>query len=229
VWPAEWAGERFILPVFPVLLLYAAEAVAAGAGRVGAPRAAGAVAAGAVLLMALPAQKVALSGGSYCRAEFRRGQPFPCVTPVWQDFTTLASQMRGKLPAGSAVLSRKPTLFWALSGYPSRTYPFSDQPDTLLRAAREARAEYVVADQLDNVTTMYLAPVLIRRSRGFCVVHSMGMERPTLMGILPDAERAPDTGSGRQGETVTLGFSSCGRAYWAGPDGRPLGPERLLR
>lgn len=229
VWPAEWAGERFILPVLPLLLLYTGEAVAAGASRVGAAPAAGVAATALVLLMALPAQKLALSAGSYCRAEFRRGVPFPCVLPVWQDFFDLAGQARGKLPEGSVVLSRKPTLFWAFSGYPSRTYPFSAEPDSLLRTARQAGAEYVLVDHIDNVAAMYLAPVLIRRSRGFCVVQSKGADRPTLMGILPDAERAPDTGSGRGGETVTLGFASCGPAYRRGPDGGRLGPERLLR
>ncbi|HEY0022989.1 MAG TPA: hypothetical protein VGB24_08765 [Longimicrobium sp.] len=229
VWPAEWAGQRFILPVLPLLLLYAAETVRAGADRVGAARVAGVAATGLVLLMALPAQKVAVSAGSYCRKEFRRGEPFPCVLPVWQDFFELAGQTRGTLPKGSVVLSRKPTLFWALSGYPSRTYPFSAEPDTLLRTAREAGAEYVVADGVDNLAAMYLAPVLIRRSKGFCVVRSMGPDGPTLMGILPNAERAPDTGSGREGETVTLGFAGCGPAYRAGPDGGRLGPEHLLR
>ncbi|CAA9374162.1 MAG: Permease of the drug/metabolite transporter (DMT) superfamily [uncultured Gemmatimonadetes bacterium] len=229
VWPAEWAGERFILPVLPVLLLYAAEAVAKGTSRVGAARAAGVAGTAVVLLMALPAQKAAASGGSHCRAEFRRGEPFPCVRPPWQDFFHLAGQARGTLPEGSVVLSRKPTLFWAFSGYPSRTYPFSAEPDTLLAEARRAGAEYVVVDQIDNVAAMYLAPVLIRRSKGFCVVQSMGADRPTLMGILPDAERAADTGSGRQGETVDVAFASCGPAYRRAPDGKRLGPERLLR
>jgi hypothetical protein len=229
VWPAEWAGERFILPVLPLLLLYAAETVKAGASRVGAARPAGVAATAVVMLMALPAQKVELSAGSYCRAEFRLGHAFPCVLPVWQDFFTLAVQARGKLPEGSVVLSRKPTLFWAFSGYPSRTYPFSPEPDSLIREARRAGAEYVVTDRIDHVAAMYLSPVFIRRSEGFCVVHTMGSDRPTLMGILPDAERAPDTGAGGQGETVTLEFAACGPAYRAGRDGGRMGPGRLVR
>jgi hypothetical protein len=229
VWPAEWAGERFILPVLPVLLLYAAEAVAAGASRVGAPRAAGVAVTGMVLLMALPAQKLALSSGSYCRQEFRRGEPFPCALPVWRDFFALAEQTRGTLPEGSVVLSRKPTLFWAFSGYPSRTYPFSPEPDTLFAAARRAGAEYVQSDQVDDISSMYLAPAFIRRPSAFCLVRTLGSGRPTLMGIVPGAERAPDTGSTREGVMVKIDFNLCGSAYRRGPDGGRLGPERLLR
>jgi hypothetical protein len=229
VWPAEWAGERFILPVLPVLLLYAAEALAAWASRVGAARAAGVAATGVVLLMALPAQKEALSAGSYCRAEFRRGEPFPCVHPVWRDFFDLAEQARGTLPEGSVVLSRKPTLFWAFSGYPSRTYPFSPEPDTLVAEARRAGAEYVQSDEIDNVSSMYLAPAFIRRPAAFCVVHTLGTGRPTLMGIVPGAERAPDTGSVPQNERVDITFNLCGPAFRRGPDGGRLGPEHLLR
>jgi hypothetical protein len=229
VWPAEWAGERFILPVLPVLLLYAGEALSAWASRVGAARAAGVAATGVVLLMALPAQKAALSAGSYCRAAFRGGEPFPCVHPVWRDFFDLAEQARGTLPEGSVVLSRKPTLFWAFSGYASRTYPFSPEPDTLVAEARRAGAEYVQSDEIDNVSSMYLAPAFIRRPAAFCVVHTLGTGRPTLMGIVPGAERAPDTGSVPEDERVDITFNLCGPAFRRGPDGGRLGPEHLLR
>ena len=174
VWPAEWSGERFLLPALPMLLVCAAEAVRAGGRRIGPPGAAGR---GLVaVLMAWPSRR---RRGSWtlppsAARSYGPENPHPCLPQPWHDYLDPRRSLRGQLPADAAVLSRKPTLFWAQSGYRSRAYPFTDNPDTLLAAARGAGARYVMLDYMDNVSMMYLAPVLMQRPQAFCVIQGDG-------------------------------------------------------
>lgn len=213
VWNPEWAGDRLLLPLFPALLMYAGDGVARLARMRFLPRLAPALGAAVLALVALPGVAEGARTGTFCTAEYRRGDPLPCLEPRWRDFFQLAEEAGRTLPAGSSVLSRKPALFWSASGLPGRTYPLSREPDVFFRAAREARARYLLLDDLDQVATGYLTPILMRRPAAFCVVKSLGPARATLMGILPDAERIPDR-RGDPGETSeTLAFKPCGAEY----------------
>lgn len=210
IWPAEWSGERFLLPVLPVLLVCAAEAVRAGGRRIGEPvlLAAGLV---AVLAVAgIPRHAREMSLGAECRAAYGPDNPHPCVPAEWQDYLRLAAQARGRLPENAVVLSRKPTLFWAQSGYRSRAYPFTNNPDSLLAEARRAGAAYVLVDYLDAMSMMYLSPVLMQRPNAFCVIQGLGAGRATLMGIHPHAERVPNVRAApTESEDATVGFAYC--------------------
>jgi hypothetical protein len=210
IWPAEWSGERFLLPALPVMLLCAAEVVRAGGRRIGQPVLLGAGLVGVLAVGGVPrlVQEVQLSAS--CRASYGPENPHPCLPGEWQDYLFLSASLRGTLPKDAAVLSRKPTLFWAQSGYPSRAYPFTNDPDSLIAGAREARAGYIVLDYLDNVSMMYLAPVLMQRPKAFCVMRSGGPGRATLLSIVPDAERIADVRAApTDAESVRVPFSYC--------------------
>lgn len=215
VWPAAWATERFLLPALPVLLLCAAEPVRRLGRRTGRAGWVGAAAAGVIALSALPRLARQVDRAAECRAAYASGTPFGCMETEWADFLELSRTLRGALPADAAVLSRKPTLFWAYAGYPSRTYPFTADPDSLLAAAREAGARYVLLDYMDRVSMMYLAPVLAQRPQAFCAVTSMGPGRATLMGIQPGAERMPNVRERPGNEAANLPFLTCGPEFWA--------------
>lgn len=218
LWHATWAGERFILPLFPLLLVYAGD----GAARLGRmapklPRAALPAAAGAALaLLSLGGALEAVWHGSGCRRGYAAGDRYACMPPEWKDFFAVADTARRLLPDGAAVLSRKPALFHAASGIPGRTYPLDRTPAALLRAAREAGARYVLLDHIDNMAEQYLTPVLIRRPQAFCVMHSLGPAQATLFGVNAGAERMPDL-RGDPGEAeVQTGFRGCGPEFWRG-------------
>lgn len=216
VWPAAWATERFLLPALPVLLLCAAEPLRLLAARTGRPAWAGA-AAGVVVLASIPSLAQKVERAAECRASYTADNQFACMAVEWADFMELSRSLRGALPADAVVLSRKPTLFWAYSGYPSRTYPFSADPDTLLAAARAAGARYILLDYMDKVSMMYLAPVLTQRSQAFCVMTGVGPGRATLMGIQPGAERMPNLRERPGDEDTTLPFRGCRPEFWARP------------
>jgi hypothetical protein len=227
LWPYEWAGARFLLPALPVLLLSAAEALAAAAERTPRPaavRRAAAVAALAVpAVLGLPRLGGEAARMARCRAEAGPLEPYACMRPEAADFLGMARSLRGELPPGSVVIARKPTLFWAESGYPSRVYPFSADPDTLLRAAREAGARYLVLDVYDNLSSIHLVPAIVQRPQAFCVLRTHGPERSTLLGILPGAGEMENLRERPGDETVEMAFDWCPPGYWAegaGPRGR---------
>ncbi|HEX6039583.1 hypothetical protein [Longimicrobium sp.] len=215
VWPGEWAGERFLLPALPMLLLCAAEPLRRLARWTGRPAWVGAAVVAALVVATLPPLRMQVKYSMRCRAVYGPGNPYPCLSDPWMDFLGLARGVRGRLPADAAVLSRKATLFWAYSQYPSRTYPFTADPDTLLAAARAANARYILLDYMDQVSSMYLAPVLMQRPQAFCVMRTAGPGRATLMAILPGAEQMPNVRSRPGDETVDLAFRACPPEYWA--------------
>jgi 4-amino-4-deoxy-L-arabinose transferase-like glycosyltransferase len=190
IWPATWSGERFILPLYPLLLCYGAEALRAGFEAMKKPRAAllaPAVAAVFLVLLAVPGIVRSAEIGSMCTREYLHGDRYRCMTDEYHDFMTVAEMARGKLPPGSAVLSRKATLFYAIAGYPGRTYPMSARTDTFFAAAREAGARYVVFDRIPDLAPLYLHPVLLAARDQFCVLKGLSLENAAVMRLEPDA------------------------------------------
>jgi len=214
VWPAEWAGDRFLLPALPMLLVCAAEPFLA---RVPAAwrNVAGMTAVGSVVALGVVPLQRQISNASECRAVFSPEMEFACLPETWEDLLRMAQSVRGTLPDSSVVLSRKATLFWAYSGYTSRTYPFTDNPDTLLAVARDANARYVLLDYMDDLSVIYLAPVLMQRPQAFCVIRAAGPGRATLMAILPGAEAMNNVRNRPGNEQVDVRFPRCPADYWA--------------
>ena len=188
LWPATWSGERFALPLLPLLLLYAAEALRDGARllrwRV-APRLVPLAAGAALLLVALPGLGLLIRSGLNCSGQFRDGETFPCMSPEFHDFFSLALKARGTLPPGSTVLSRKASIFFVYSGYRGRTYPLSSNPDTLYAAAREIGSHYVVLDGMAGLSALYLQPILLARRDDFCALRDLYLPNAALLQMQP--------------------------------------------
>lgn len=190
VWPSTWSGERFLLPLLPLMLCYAGEAVRDLAGllrvpplKVAAPLAAAAL----LLLLSLPGVGGVVRAGRACSEIYARGDMVPCMNQEYTDFLKLAEMSKGRLPPGSVVLSRKATFFYALSGYQSRTYPLSASPDTFFAFARQSGAQYVVLDMIRDLAPLYLHPVVFTRREEFCVVPGLTREAAFMLRI----ERGP--------------------------------------
>jgi hypothetical protein len=192
LWPSTWSAERFALPLLPLLLAYAAEALRDGGRLLRWPAAARLVplAAGAALFfIAVPGIKQTVRAGMRCSGEFRDGETFPCMAPEFRDFFALAKKTRGALPPGSTVLSRKASIFFVYSGYQGRTYPLSPAPDTLYAAAREIGAHYVVLDQIPGMSFLYLQPIMLARRDDFCVLRDLHFPNATMLYVRPWSPR----------------------------------------
>ena len=189
----------------------------AGAGGTPARRAwgplAGALAMLALFLLALPGLAANVSTGSQCTAAWRAGERYPCVGPEWSDFFTTAEWVGRELPPDAVVLSRKPRLFYVMSGRKSLNYPMASTTQALLATADSAGARWVVFDALGSLAQRYLGPAILQRPAAFCIARTAPAGAAVLFGILPGATEMPDAAAGAQAQEP--GFAPCPRPLGA--------------
>ena len=216
VWPAVWSGERFLLPLLPLLLYYAGSAFVELAKRA-LPRygfVTGGAAALLLVLMAIPGITQAARVGRACTALYRAGEQFPCLgSPVWDEFFDVAELAPEMLPPGSSIISRKPRLFHALSGVPGRIYPFSQQPEAFFATVDSIDARYVVFDRLGGTAEVYLEPVVVAVPEAFCIMHATPITATVLFGIRRDRYRGADGPS-----DPAAALAPCDSSYWRSPE-----------
>lgn len=229
VWPPVWSGDRFALPLVPFIVVWAGEAILALSRRFlpdGVRARAGAlpVALAGVLLAVPVADGVVLASGeaAACRGAARVGGPWACAGLGMVQFTEAARWAGANLPGDAVVLTRKPRIWYIMSGIPTRTYPFSAESDSLLAAADRTGARYVLLDLVSGQAEL-VARAIGGRPGAFCSVAGFGGRdggpRTELLGILPPASRGAAPGEG--GATVSIG--ACPPAM-EGRRGEPLDP-----
>jgi 4-amino-4-deoxy-L-arabinose transferase-like glycosyltransferase len=195
VWPEVWSGDRFALPLYPLVFLYGSVALRDVSRYV--PRfAASALAVVAMLLILIPAAGSwtrAASDARACAAVVRAQGPFACYGPGVAAFVEAAEWSASGLPAGASVMTRKPSHFYVLSGVPSRTFPFDPDPTAQLALADELGSAYVLIDEWDALARVNVGGAVVRRPGAFCFVRAFGQPGAggaQLIGILPAAERS---------------------------------------
>jgi hypothetical protein len=195
VWPATWSGERFVLPIMPLLMGYATLSLLALGQRIRQPMIPAVVAAGVVSGVMYLGLSYYAALGSRCRAEYRAGNPSPCLPSVWSELLGIGTLVRGRIPEDAVVIHRKPTLFFAISGHRSRLYPKTENPDSFFAMVRETGADFVVVDQISDMAP-YLHAVLIARQNDFCVIRELSYPNAMLARIVENAP-PPATPLGR--------------------------------
>lgn len=212
LWPPVWGGDRFALPLFPLLLVYGVSVTRLLEGRLpnGVMRVAGAF---AFLALFLPATRTTLDSREQtaaCAAFAAENGPWSCYGPRVEAFIEVASWAGASLPEGSAVLSRKPRHFYAHGGVPSRAFAFTLSADEQLALADELGARYVVVDQWDGLAARYIGAAVRGRPGAFCFVRAFGLPEQggaQLLGILPPQERSPS------GAVSPEGIPPCPATY----------------
>lgn len=188
VWPTPWSSTRFLLPIAPLIALYVAESV----GAIGARTSFATVLGASVVIIGAstiwPALHSQLRYGSICRQQFAGGDRFPCIDQADRDFLITAELSRGNLPIDAMVFSRKPTLFFVHSGYRSRIYPLNSDTDSLFNLASKIGVSYLVVDEMTDLATKYLQPVLIARHSDFCELPQFSTARATFLRLEPGYE-----------------------------------------
>ena len=202
-WPAVWSGDRFALPLFPLLLLYSGETLAGMAGKLSAAarerpawlarlpaRATVLAVAGATLVPASLSWARRSDRALRCSERVARMGVLGCSTTGVIEFHAMALWAGDNLPEGTVVFSRKPRIFHAFSGHPSVTYPFTFDARTLLAQADSLGIGYIVRSNWDNSGPAYVDPVIAANLDRFCVVSQLrlGSGPPTsLLAILESA------------------------------------------
>jgi len=229
LWPEVWSGDRFALPLFPVLFVYAGWALLRGGLRLGrwAPGTLGAAALLALLLPALGGWMDQVRTARTCAAAVEQGGAFACAGGRWTRFSEAAAWTGHNLPEGSAVLSRKPRMFYVLGGVPSRTFPFQQDFAAHRRVATESGARYVLLDEVDGLASHYVGGAIRQEPGAWCALQGFGAGQgigTQLLGLLPDATDGPAAAPGE----VRIGRCPDGyRQAGAGsvPAEGPRGPQ----
>lgn len=193
LWPTVWSGDRFALPLLPLVFVYGALALRELTRRL--PDAIGpTLATIAVLLLLVPAVddwRRATADAGACPAEIVQESVWACYGPRVRSFMAAATWTGEALPDGAAVLSRKPRHFYLQSGVPSRAFAFSEDPEDHFGLADRLGARYVLLDRWDGLAGRYVGGAVRQRPGAFCFVQGFG--RPEsgaqLLGILPEGAR----------------------------------------
>lgn len=118
--------------------------------------------------------------------------PWGCYGSGVSEFAEAAAWMQSSLPEGSSVMTRKPRLFYLMSGLTSRTFPFDDNPGVQLAEADLVGARYVLLDNWDGLSSRYVGRAVQQNAQAFCSVRGFG-SRPGgahLLGIKDEASRS---------------------------------------
>ena len=214
LWPEVWSGDRFALPLYPLLLFYAGESVVDGARRLGSgwPPLAGAAAFLALALPALGSLADRVDRSQACREVAEEMGPYACQPAGAQQFNRAAAWSGTHLPDDAVVYSRKPRIFHLLSGLSSRMYPQTRDPAELLEDADATGVGYVVLDQVDAMSMRYLGPAVESRLSAFC--HLEAWQEPPgprtfMLGIRPPVEDGEGASGPREGEGPGEGLEPC--------------------
>jgi hypothetical protein len=204
LWPLPWSGDRFSLPMLPLLFLYSGVALLwllSSFSR----RAQAGVLTVLALALALPAgiQWLGMSrAAAACRTSTERGSPMECLPPALAEYYALADWSGRNLPDDAVVTTRKPRTFFVMSGVKARSIPLLGGTDAFLSEVRAGGSRYVSMDGIDGLSAFYVYPVLMERLDLFCGIVEVGPSGRTGTGLLGLQEESPGSRESEPGVLV---------------------------
>ena len=195
-WPTAWSDRRFLLPLMPLILIYAASA----AWRL--PHALR-----PWLQWVIPAL-VASAGMSWvartapdrlqCTASYAVGSP--CDGAQWTSLYTAGLWAYDNTEPEAIIANGKPRLFFWHARRQGNVYPLSSDPDVVMRGLEEMGADYVLVDHVSRTAGRYLVPAIEAYGTRFELVYSGGEPPSYVFRLLP------------QPQTTARGMRQSGRA-----------------
>lgn len=157
VWPEQWAADRFLVPIVPVLLFFVVLVGAAlyqwlaqrGLGAVGKGSLGGALV--LVLTFNLARSSKLDQAGE---ADYR---------PAWKNYYEAGLWLKANTPREAVISCRKDYWLYIVADRPCMVYPFKE-PEEVIASLEEQGVDYVVVDQLVqegyNSTPKFLIPAI---------------------------------------------------------------------
>ena len=177
LWPQAWSDQRFLLPLVPLAAVYLVEAIGwalqaapGGGGRLGLAH--GAIA--LCVVFALLANLRIVGPSLQCTRAALRDQAFPCAPAAFADFVEASRWIGEHTEPGAVTISRKPQILYWYGHRPGEVYPFTNDPDSLMRFLDARHTRYVVVDNLFGTTGRYLVPAIQRHLDRFRAAHQLG-------------------------------------------------------
>lgn len=186
VWPDVWTDRRFLLPLVPLLSVFALGGLA-DAG----PRLRRWVPIAVVLVIGVPCVAWIVDRvpeRMECVASYRAGSP--CDAPAFASLYAAARWAAEHTEPDAVVVNRKPRLFYWISRRRGDVYPYSSDPETVMAAIDGMGADYVVVDQVSGTTPRYLVPAIRAHQARFEPVYEGGAPPSYIFRVHPPVVNA---------------------------------------
>lgn len=176
LWPAIWAGTRFLVPITPLLLLvwwsgwrWPEEIGLRGRWdrvRTGL----------LVLLLLLGVRNLVFYA--------QETQAYP---PEWENYFASLAWVRENTPASAVIIDRKPGFAEFTAGRRARNFPREADPSRMIESFRRSGATHVVLAALpyDDIER-YLRPAIDQRQASFRLVHQTSPPPTYVFEFLPE-------------------------------------------
>jgi hypothetical protein len=193
LWPAVWSGDRFALPLLPLLLLFAASALAELTKRIPARGRVASLLLAFSLLGAPALGNLAREarGARDCRELVRDGGPWACYGVNVREYVLMARWAGENLPEDAVLVTRKPRIFHLMSGVKTLSLPLTTNAGEFLSVAGEKGARFLTLDRWGGLAGYYLPRVLGEAPSSFCYLTGVevgGEVGIQLLGIVPEGE-----------------------------------------
>lgn len=182
---------RYLVPLIPLILIYAMDGagVLVRATKSLLPPAFPILVTGVLAALALGAQAVRIPANVDMITRYAGGDPYAGYFSGLRRFSEAAEWVKSNTPSDAVVTVRKPRLFFALTDRRSVVYPFSSEPDSVLRAVLDT--DFVVVDSYQPTTAVYLIPALEHEPEHFYLAHQTEPPTTWILGVR-DASDPPD-------------------------------------
>ena len=166
------ADVRYLVPLLPLMLLYAADGAASlwrpGPARSARPAWLPAVVGIVLAALALGGQAARIPPNLDMIRQYRAGDLYAGYPGPWRNFFMAMEWAASEAPEDAVFTVRKPRLFNAMTGHRTVRYPYSYDTGVVRDSA--LTTDYVVLDQVASTTPAYLVPMLIEESEHFSPV-----------------------------------------------------------
>ena len=158
-WPALWAGERFLVPLLPLAVIYLFFAVQGLEKRLGRKWLFPVVTGVLVLANAVSFARLA-AGNVRHNVQYLEGDRLAGYPADWRRYFKVIEWLDGNVADDAVVLARKPEFVYLLAGNKSVCYPFTDDRARVQRAID--RSDYILFDnfQWTETTRYFLNPAI---------------------------------------------------------------------
>jgi 4-amino-4-deoxy-L-arabinose transferase-like glycosyltransferase len=185
VWPAIWAGSRFLVPITPLLLLvwWGGWRLPEEIGLRGRWDRVRTVVLALLLILAV-------------RNLVFYTQETRTYPPEWGNYFASLAWIRDHTPKDAVIIDRKPGFAEFVAGRKALGFPREADPSRMIESFRRSGATHVVLAALpyDDIER-YLRPVVERRQRMFRVVYQTPTPVTYVLEFRPEAEGDPSSPS----------------------------------
>jgi 4-amino-4-deoxy-L-arabinose transferase-like glycosyltransferase len=159
LWPNIWAGDRFLLPILPVLIWFLFQGLVWLGQIVRFRKLAPIVVALLVVLFGLVNARRA-QAAVRSMSDYAHGDRFAGYEDAWRTYFEAGLWLRDHTEPNAIVVSRKPQFTYLMSGRQSFVYPYDSSQTRVLTVIDSLGGDYAYLETFFGQTMKYLYPVI---------------------------------------------------------------------